>query len=136
MRLLENKTIVITGASRGIGWGIALVLAKHGANIAFTYSRSVDSAITLTEEITNLSVKCKAYQSNAANFEDSQKLIEQVLLDFETIDVLINNAGITKDNLLMRMNEDDFDKVIEVNLKSVFNMVKACLLYTSDAADE
>ena len=125
MRLLENKTIAITGASRGIGRGIALVLAKHGANIAFTYSRSVDSAITLTEEITNLSVKCKAYQSNAANFEDSQKLIEQVLLDFETIDVLINNAGITKDNLLMRMNEDDFDKVIEVNLKSVFNMVKA-----------
>ncbi|MDC0080278.1 3-oxoacyl-[acyl-carrier-protein] reductase [Flavobacteriaceae bacterium] len=125
MRLLENKTVVITGASRGIGRGIALVLAKHGANIAFTYSRSVDSAITLTEEITNLSVKCKAYQSNAANFEDSQKLIEQVLLDFETIDVLINNAGITKDNLLMRMNEDDFDKVIEVNLKSVFNMVKA-----------
>ena len=125
MRLLENKTIVITGASRGIGRGIALVLAKHGANIAFTYSRSVDSAITLTEEITSLSVKCKAYQSNAANFEDSQKLIEQVLLDFETIDVLINNAGITKDNLLMRMNEEDFDKVIEVNLKSVFNMVKA-----------
>lgn len=125
MRLLENKTVVITGASRGIGRGIALVLAKHGANIAFTYSRSVDSAITLTDEITSLGVKCKAYQSNAANFEDSQKLIEQVLLDFETIDVLINNAGITKDNLLMRMNEEDFDKVIEVNLKSVFNMVKA-----------
>lgn len=125
MKLLENKTVVITGASRGIGRGIALVLAKHGANIAFTYSRSVDSAITLTDEITSLGVKCKAYQSNAANFEDSQKLIEQVLLDFETIDVLINNAGITKDNLLMRMNEEDFDKVIEVNLKSVFNMVKA-----------
>ena len=125
MRLLENKTVVITGASRGIGRGIALVLAKHGANIAFTYSRSVDSAITLTDEITSLGVKCKAYQSNAAIFEDSQKLIEQVLLDFETIDVLINNAGITKDNLLMRMNEQDFDKVIEVNLKSVFNMVKA-----------
>ena len=105
MKLLENKTVVITGASRGIGRGIALVLAKHGANIAFTYSRSVDSAITLTDEITSLGVKCKAYQSNAANFEDSQKLIEQVLLDFETIDVLINNAGITKDNLLMRMNE-------------------------------
>ena len=127
MRLLENKTVVITGASRGIGRGIALVLAKHGANIAFTYSRSVDSAITLTDEITSLGVKCKAYQSNAANFEDSQKLIEQVLLDFETIDVLINNAGITKDNLLMRMNEEDFDKVIEVNLKSVFNLTKAVL---------
>ena len=110
---MGKKICIVTGASRGMGRGIALVLAKHGANIAFTYSRSVDSAITLTEEITSLSVKCKAYQSNAANFEDSQKLIEQVLLDFETIDVLINNAGITKDNLLMRMNEEDFDKAVE-----------------------
>ena len=125
MRLLENKTVVITGASRGIGRGIAIVLANHGANIAFTYSRSVDSAIALTDEILKLNVKCKAYQSDAASYEGSQNLIDQVLLDFETIDVLINNAGITKDNLLMRMGEEDFDKVIEVNLKSVFNMVKA-----------
>ena len=125
MKLLENKTIVITGASRGIGRGIAVVLAKHGANIAFTYSKSVDAAISLSYEITKLSVKCKGYQSNAESFEDSQKLIDQIIKDFGNIDVLINNAGITKDNLLMRMTEDDFDKVIEVNLKSVFNMVKA-----------
>jgi len=125
MKLLENKNIIITGGSRGIGRGIAIVLAKHGANIAFTYSSSVDSAISLTEEISTLNVKCKGYQSNAANFEDSQKLVDQILLDFDNIDVLINNAGITKDNLLMRMTEEDFDKVIDVNLKSVFNMVKA-----------
>ncbi|MFL2637183.1 MAG: 3-oxoacyl-[acyl-carrier-protein] reductase [Flavobacteriaceae bacterium] len=125
MKLLENKNIIITGGSRGIGRGIALVLAKHGANIAFTYSSSVDSAISLTEEISALNVKCKGYQSNAANFKDSQKLVDQILLDFDNIDVLINNAGITKDNLLMRMTEEDFDKVIDVNLKSVFNMVKA-----------
>lgn len=125
MKLLENKNIIITGGSRGIGRGIALVLAKHGANIAFTYSSSVDSAISLTEEISAFNVKCKGYQSNAANFEDSQKLVDQILLDFDNIDVLINNAGITKDNLLMRMTEEDFDKVIDVNLKSVFNMVKA-----------
>lgn len=125
MKFLENKNIIITGGSRGIGRGIAIVLAKHGANIAFTYSSSVDSAISLTEEISALNVKCKGYQSNAANFEDSQKLVDQILLDFDNIDVLINNAGITKDNLLMRMTEEDFDKVIDVNLKSVFNMVKA-----------
>ncbi len=125
MKFLENKNIIITGGSRGIGRGIALVLAKHGANIAFTYSSSVDSAISLTEEISALNVKCKGYQSNAANFEDSQKLVDQILLDFDNIDVLIINAGITKDNLLMRMTEEDFDKVIDVNLKSVFNMVKA-----------
>ena len=125
MKLLENKNVIITGGSRGIGRGIALVLAKYGANIAFTYSSSVDSAISLTEEISALNVKCKGYQSNAANFEDSQKLVDQILLDFDNIDVLINNAGITKDNLLMRMTEEDFDKVIDVNLKSVFNMVKA-----------
>ena len=125
MKLLENKTVVITGASRGIGRGIAVVLAKHGANIAFTYSKSVDAAISLSDEIAKLSVKCKGYQSNAESFEDSQKLIDQIIKDFGNINVLINNAGITKDNLLMRMTEDDFDKVIEVNLKSVFNMVKA-----------
>lgn len=125
MKLLENKTVVITGASRGIGRGIAVVLAKHGANIAFTYSKSVNAAISLSDEIAKLSVKCKGYQSNAESFEDSQKLIDQIIKDFGNIDVLINNAGITKDNLLMRMTEDDFDKVIEVNLKSVFNMVKA-----------
>jgi|TARA_B100000768_G_scaffold38802_1_gene37636 3-oxoacyl-[acyl-carrier protein] reductase len=126
MSLLTGKTVIITGASRGIGKGIALTLAENGANIAFTYSKSVDSANKLVKEIEGLGVKCKGYQSNAASYDDSQSLIENILKDFETFDVLINNAGITKDNLLMRMSENDFDKVIEVNLKSVFNMVKAC----------
>jgi 3-oxoacyl-[acyl-carrier protein] reductase len=125
MSLLEGKTVIITGASRGIGRGIALVLASHGANIAFTYSQSVDSANQLVSEITDLGVVCKAYKSNAASFNESQELVDDILKDFKTYDVLINNAGITKDNLLMRMSEMDFDKVIEVNLKSVFNMVKA-----------
>jgi 3-oxoacyl-[acyl-carrier protein] reductase len=125
MNLLEGKTVIITGASRGIGKGIALTLASHGANIAFSYSKSVDSANDLVSQITHLGVNCKAYKSNAASFEESQKLVDDVLNDFETFDILINNAGITKDNLLMRMSETDFDKVIEVNLKSVFNMVKA-----------
>ena len=125
MSLLSGKTIIITGASRGIGKGIATILAQNGADIAFTYSQSVVSANSLVEEIESFGVKCKAYKSNAANFNESQSLIEQILKDFESFDVLINNAGITKDNLLMRMNEEDFDKVIEVNLKSVFNMVKA-----------
>ncbi len=126
MNLLKDKTIIITGASRGIGKGIATILAQNGANIAFTYSQSVSQANILVKEITKLGVKCKAYKSNAANFNESQSLINQILGDFKTFDVLINNAGITKDNLLLRMNEEDFDKVIEVNLKSVFNMVKAC----------
>jgi len=117
--------VIITGASRGIGKGIALTLASHGANIAFSYSKSVDSANDLVSQITHLGVNCKAYKSNAASFEESQKLVDDVLNDFETFDILINNVGITKDNLLMRMSETDFDKVIEVNLKSVFNMVKA-----------
>jgi len=117
--------VIITGASRGIGKGIALTLASHGANIAFSYRKSVDSANDLVSQITHLGVNCKAYKSNAASFEESQKLVDDVLNDFETFDILINNAGITKDNLLMRMSETDFDKVIDVNLKSVFNMVKA-----------
>ena len=125
MSLLEGKTVIITGASRGIGKGIALTLASHGANIAFSYSKSVDLASDLVSQITHLGVNCKAYKSNAASFEESQKFVDDVLNDFETFDILINNAGIKKDNLLMRMSETDFDKVIDVNLKSVFNMVKA-----------
>jgi len=126
MNLLKGKTVIVTGASRGIGKGIALTLAKNGANVAFTYTKSVEAANNLLKEISSLGVKCKSYQSNAANFEESKTLVENILNDFESFDILINNAGITKDNLLMRMSEEDFDKVIEVNLKSVFNMVKAC----------
>ena len=125
MKLLEGKIAIITGASRGIGSGIAKVFAQHGANIAFTYSSSVESALLLETELNALGIKSKGYQSNAANFDEAQKLIENVLVEFGTIDILINNAGITKDNLLMRMSEADFDKVIEINLKSVFNMTKA-----------
>ena len=125
MKLLEGKTAIITGGSRGIGKGIALVFAQHGANVAFTYSSSVESANSLEKELSNYGVKVKSYQSNAADHKESQDLVENVLTDFGSIDVLVNNAGITKDNLLMRMVEEDFDKVIEVNLKSVFNMTKA-----------
>ena len=125
MKLLEGKTAIITGGSRGIGKGIALVFAQHGANVAFTYSSSVESANSLEKELSNYGVKVKSFQSNAADYKESQDLVENVLSDFGSIDVLVNNAGITKDNLLMRMGEEDFDKVIEVNLKSVFNMTKA-----------
>jgi len=125
MKLLEGKTAIITGASRGIGRGIAVVFAKHGANVAFTYSASVEAALSLEEELKTYGVKAKGYQSDAAKFDEAQKLVDDVLTDFGNIDILINNAGITKDNLLMRISEQDFDKVIEVNLKSVFNMTKA-----------
>lgn len=123
--LLKDKNVIITGATRGIGKGIALEFAKQGANIAFTYSRSVDEAKDLEKELSNFGVKAKSFQSDASNYDDSHKLIESMLLNFDTIDVLVNNAGITKDNLLMRMQESDFDIVINVNLKSVFNMTKA-----------
>lgn len=125
MKLLEGKTAIITGASRGIGKGIARVFAEQGAHIAFTYSSSAEAAAELEKELVALGVKAKGYQSNAASFDDAQKLAGQVIEEFGSIDVLINNAGITKDNLLMRISEEDFDKVIEVNLKSVFNMTKA-----------
>jgi len=125
MKLLEGKVAIITGASRGIGRGIAEVFAKHGANVAFTYSSSVESAMVLESELNKLGIKAKGYQSNAADFNEAQTLVDNVIAEFGTVDILINNAGITKDNLLMRISEDDFDKVIEVNLKSVFNMTKA-----------
>ena len=127
MKLLENKTAIITGATRGIGRGVAVEFAKQGANIAFTYSSSVDAANTLEKELNALGIKAKGYQSNAAEFETAQELAKEVLKEFGSIDVLVNNAGITKDNLLMRISEDDFDKVIEVNLKSVFNLTKAVI---------
>ena len=123
--LVQGKNVIITGASRGIGKGIAQSFAKAGANVAFTYSSSAGPALELENELLALGVKAKAYQSNAANFESAQQLAADVVSEFGSIDVLINNAGITKDNLLMRMSEEDFDNVIEVNLKSVFNMTKA-----------
>ena len=125
MKLLEGKVAIITGASRGIGSGIAKVFAQQGAHVAFTYSSSAESAMALENELVALGSKAKGYQSNAANFDEAQKLVDDVIADFGTVDILINNAGITKDNLLMRMSEEDFDRVIEINLKSVFNMTKA-----------
>jgi len=125
MDLVKGKNVIITGASRGIGKGIAQAFAKAGANVAFTYSSSAGPAEELEKELTALGVKAKAYQSNAANFESAQQLAADVVAEFGSVDVLINNAGITKDNLLMRISEEDFDTVIEVNLKSVFNMTKA-----------
>ena len=125
MKLLEGKVAIITGASRGIGSGIAKIFAQHGAQVAFTFSSSAESALALEKELLAFGSKAKGYQSNAANYEEAHQLVDDVITDFGTVDILINNAGITKDNLLMRMSEEDFDKVIEINLKSVFNMTKA-----------
>ena len=127
MKLLENKTAIITGATRGIGRGIAVEFANQGANVAFTYSSSVDAANALETELNAIGIKAKGYQSNAAEFDTAQELAKEILKEFGSIDILVNNAGITKDNLLMRISEDDFDKVIDVNLKSVFNMTKAVI---------
>lgn len=127
MKLLENKTALITGATRGIGRGIAVTFAKQGANVAFTYSSSVAAAEELEKELISYGVKAKGYQSNAADFDAAQALAADVVKEFGGIDTLINNAGITKDNLLMRISEEDFDTVIDVNLKSVFNMTKAVI---------
>ena len=124
-KLLKGKTAIITGASRGIGHGIASSFAKQGCNIAFTYKSSVVAAKEAEAKLNELGVKAKGYKSNAADFIEAQELVDLVLEDFGTVNVLVNNAGITKDNLLMRIIEEDFDKVIEVNLKSVFNMTKA-----------
>ena len=126
MSLLDNKNILITGGSRGIGKSIVEVLVKNGANVGFTFTSSDLAANNICKELNSKDAKCIAYKSDASKLDQCERLVESFLNDFETIDVLINNAGITKDNLLMRMGEDDFDKVIEVNLKSVFNMTKAC----------
>ena len=125
MQLLQGKTAIVTGATRGIGKGVALKLAEQGANIAFTYVSSAEKALALENELQAFGVKVKSYKSDASLMKDAEELIKNVLENFESIDVLVNNAGITKDNLLMRMSEEDFDRVIEVNLKSIFNMTKA-----------
>jgi 3-oxoacyl-[acyl-carrier protein] reductase len=125
MKLLEGKTAIITGGSRGIGKSIVEIFAKHGANVAFTYNSSAESAKAIAAEVSKEGVKVKCYKSDASNFDNAQNLAAAVHKEFGSIDILINNAGITKDNLLMRMSEEDFDRVIQVNLKSVFNMTKA-----------
>lgn len=125
MKLLENKVALITGATRGIGKGIALKFAEQGANIAFTYVSSDEKAIALEKELSAFGIKAKAYKSDAGNFKAADDLVTAVVTEFGTIDVLVNNAGITRDTLLMRMSEQQWDEVINANLKSVFNMTKA-----------
>lgn len=125
MKLLKGKTVIITGATRGIGKGVALKLAEQGANIAFTYVSSKEKADAIEQELLLLGVKAKAFKSDASKMSEAESFVKKVNETFGSIDVLVNNAGITKDNLLMRMSEDDFDRVLEVNLKSIFNMTKS-----------
>ncbi len=127
MKLLEGKAALITGASRGIGKAIAYKFALHGADIAITNIAADEEFEAAISEIKATGVKVKGYVSNAASFEDSQKIVTEVLKDFNKIDILVNNAGITKDTLLMRMTEEQWDAVIAVNLKSVFNLTKAVM---------
>lgn len=126
MKLLENKVAVITGAARGIGEGIALKLSEHGANIAFTYvsESSAEKAKALEEKLIASGVKAKSYRSNAGNFSECETFINEVVKEFGTIDVCVNNAGISKDNLLLRMSPDQWEDVIKVNLNSAFYMTK------------
>ena len=125
MKLLEGKTALITGASKGIGNAIARTFAEQGANVAFTYLSSVEKATALEQELQATGGTAKGYRSDASDFAAAEQLISNVVDDFGSLDVLINNAGITQDNLLMRMDESAWDRVINTNLKSVFNTVKA-----------
>lgn len=125
MKLLEGKIALITGASRGIGRGIALKFAEQGANVAFTYLSSVEKGEALAKELEAYGVKAKGYRSDAADFKAAEELVNNVVADFGTVDILVNNAGITRDTLLMRMSEQQWDEVINANLKSVFNLTKA-----------
>jgi len=129
MSLLTGKVAVVTGAARGIGRKIALRFAEEGADIAFTDLKRDDNMISLEKELSELGVKGKGYESDASNFDDAHKVIDEIAEEFGKIDVLINNAGITRDTLLMRMDEDMWDLVIKVNLKSVFNFTKAVQKY-------
>ncbi len=125
MKLLEGKNALITGASKGIGRSIALKYAENGANVAFTYLSSVEKGEALVKELEAFGVKAKGYRSDASDFKAAEELINNMVADFGSLDVLINNAGITRDNLLMRMSEEHWDEIMNVNLKSCFNTVKA-----------
>lgn len=125
MKLLEGKTALVTGASRGIGRSIALRMAAQGANVAFTYLSSVEQGQALEAELTAAGIKAKGYRSDASVFSEAESLVNHVHADFGQLDILVNNAGITQDGLLMRMTEEQWDRVLQVNLKSVFNLTKA-----------
>lgn len=124
MKLLAGKTALVTGASRGIGEAIAKKLAEHGANIAFTYLSSAEKAMALENALHAMGIKALGYKSDASSFEEAEKLIGNVLMEFQTIDIVVNNAGITHDNLILRMTEQQWDAVITTNLKSIFNISK------------
>ena len=125
MKLLEGKTALITGASRGIGKAIAMAYARQGADVAFSDLKRDENMENVEQELSGLGVKAKGYASDASSLEASEKLVEDVIADFGSIDILVNNAGITRDGLLMRMEEKDWDIIMAVNLKSVFNLTKA-----------
>lgn len=126
MKLLENKVVIVTGAARGIGEAIAVKMAEHGANVAFSFvsDSSADKAKALADRIGAMGVKAKSYQSNAGSYEDCETFVADVLKEFGNVDVCVNNAGISKDNLLLRMTAEQWDEVMAINLKSVFNMTK------------
>lgn len=126
MKLLEGKVALITGATRGIGRGIAEMFAQQGAKVAFTYAGSVDKAKELEETLSSVT-QIKGYQSDASDFDAAQTLVDEVMAEFGQIDILVNNAGITRDNLLLRMSKEDWDTIIKVNLDSVFNLTKAVI---------
>jgi 3-oxoacyl-[acyl-carrier protein] reductase len=125
MKLLQGKTALVTGASKGIGRSIALKYAEQGANVAFTYLSSVEQGQALEAELAAKGIKAKGYKSDASDYAQAEKLVNDVIADFGSLDILVNNAGITQDTLLLRMSEEMWDKVINVNLKSCFNTVKA-----------
>ncbi len=127
MKLLQDKVVIITGATRGIGRGIALKFAEHGANVAFTYLSSAQKAIELETELKAFGVKAKGYNSDASIYAAAESLVNDVVAEFGTLHIVVNNAGITKDGLLMRMSEEQWDAVIHTNLKSVFNLTKAAI---------
>lgn len=124
MKLLEGKVALVTGATRGIGKGIAMKFAEQGAHVAFTYVSSESKAKAVEDEVKAFGVNAKAYKSDAADYVQAEKLINDIVAEFGTIDIVVNNAGITRDGLLMRMSEENFQEVIDVNLKSVFNITK------------
>ena len=127
MQLLKDKVVLVTGGTRGIGKAIAIEMARNGANVAFTGTVRSEAMVAVEAEIEALGVKCKGYASNAADFAEAHSVVEQVIVDFGKIDVLVNNAGITKDGLMMRMSEEQWDAVITTNLKSAFNYTHAVM---------